>query len=112
MHSGGKMTAAGAIAAAGMSYYEAHKAKKHQKYQTTATKKGVSVDSYIHRANEKEHKKAAKKAKKLGISPDQYIANQARDYNEKMTKLQRLVVEDFVELSFSGYYGSKNGMIE
>ena len=87
MHSGGKIAAAGAIAAAGMSYYEAHKAKKHQKFQTAATKKGVSVDSYIHRANEKEHKKAAKKAKKLGISPDQYMANQARDYNAKMTKL-------------------------
>ena len=87
MHSGGKMTAAGAIAAAGMSYYEAHKVKKHQKYQQVATKKGSSVDSYMHQANAKENKKAAKKAKKLGISPEQYMANRAHDYNVKMTQL-------------------------
>ena len=41
----------------------------------------------MHHCNEKENKKAAKKTKKLGISPEQYEANQARDYNEKMTKL-------------------------
>merc|ERR1719328_112018 len=73
MQSGGTMAAASAIAAAGMSYYEAHKAKKYQKYQATATKKGVSVDSYIHKATEKENKKASKKAKKLGMSPEQYM---------------------------------------
>ena len=85
MHSGGTMAAAGAIAAAGMSYYEAHKAKKHQKYQQVATKKGISAESYVHQANAKEYKKATKKAKKLGISPEQYMANRAHDYNVKMT---------------------------
>ena len=87
MHSGGTMAAAGAIAAAGMTYYEAHKAKRNQKYQNVATKKGMSVDTYLSKSNEKEHKKAAKKARKLGMTPEQYMIKRAEDYNTRMTSM-------------------------
>ena len=84
-HSAGTMAAAGAIAAAGMSYYEARKNKKHQNYQNVASKKGMNLDMYMKQANEKENKKAAKKAKKLGMTPEQYMSKRAQDYNTRMT---------------------------
>jgi hypothetical protein len=87
MHSGGTMAAAGAIAAAGMSYYEAHKSKKNHKYQNVATKKGMSLDAYRSQTNEKEMKKSAKKAKKLGMTPEQYMTKRADDYNTRMTSM-------------------------
>ena len=46
MHSGGKMAAAGAIAAAGMSYYEAHKAKKHQILLLRSLQKKPKIHCY------------------------------------------------------------------
>ena len=87
MHSAGTMAAAGEIAAAGMSYQEAHKLKKNQKYQNVASKKGISLDAYLAQTNQKENKKAAKKAKKLGMSPEQYMTKRAEDYNTRMTSM-------------------------
>ena len=75
----------GAIAASGFDYYQAYQSKKHQKYQSVASKKGVSLDTYKQQAKVKENKKAAKKARKYGMTPEQYMAKRAHDYNTKMT---------------------------
>ena len=83
--SSGTMASVGAIATAGLSYYEARKGKKHQKYQSTAAKRGMSLDAYMHQTNAKDAKKVSHKAKKLGLTPEQYMAKRAQDYNIKMT---------------------------
>merc|ERR1711894_268149 len=70
--SSGTMAAVGAIATAGLSYYEARKGKKHQKDQSTAAKRGMSLDAFMQQTNAKDAKKVSQKAKKLGLTPEQY----------------------------------------